>query len=141
MSPRQLSQRQFAYVKIAGPGRHEAITELLGIEPANAWNIGDTNPRNGKPRTFMLWDIRSGLDDTQPLEQHVDRLLDCLSLKSDVLPKLWLEYDLVLQCVGYYPINSGPGIHLSRDVIRRAAQFGLSVDYDFYYVEDHGHDG
>lgn len=87
----------------------------------------------------MSWRLSSGLEDTQPLDQHIGNLFLFLGAKADELRTLWVEYDLMLQCVGYFPA-SGHGLHFNREQIRKAAQLGLSFDLDFYYVDDYEHD-
>jgi hypothetical protein len=139
MSSPPLTDRQYAYFHISGPGSHEEITSALGMNPSKAWNVGDINPRNGQPRKFMSWRISSGLDDKHRLEEHVENLLLFLGPKAAQLRDLWVEYDLTLQCVGYFP-PSGHGTHFSREQIRQAAQLGLSFDLDFYYLDNNGHE-
>ena len=138
MTSPPLTKREYAYFHISGPGTHEQVTEIIGLRPSEAWNVGDKNPQNGKICKFMSWRLRSGLDDTQPLEQHIHNLLFRLHLKADPLRRLWLDYDLTLQCVGYFP-PSGHGMHFNREQIRQAAQLGLAFDLDFYYVDDYEH--
>lgn len=134
-----ITDRQYAYFHISGPGTHEKITELLDLKPSEAWNIGDINPRNGKARKFMSWRLGSGLDDRQPLDEHIESLFGYLGIRSEALRKLWLDYDLTLQCVGYFA-PSGHGVHLSREQVRQAAKLGVAFDLDFYYVDDFGHE-
>lgn len=86
----------------------------------------------------MSWRLSSDLDDTHPLEEHIQSLFLYLQLKVDILRQLWVEYDLTLQCVGYFPA-SGHGVHFDREQIRQAAQLGLAFDLDFYYVDDYEH--
>ncbi|WP_374087913.1 DUF4279 domain-containing protein [Methylomicrobium lacus] len=138
MTSPPLTNREYAYFHISGPGTHEHVTEILGLKPSEAWNVGDINSHNGKPRKFMSWRLSSGLDDTRPLDMHVQNLFLYLNTKADVLRLLWLDYDLTLQCVGYFPA-SGHGMHFNREHIRQAAQLGLAFDLDFYYVDDYEH--
>ncbi len=130
-----LTNREYAYVSISGLGQHEVITTALGLQPSNAWNVGDVNPRNGKPRKNMRWELHSGLDDTHSLREHIDELLLMLGTKELAVRALWVEYDLTLQCVGYF-LPMGHGAHLDREVVRQAAGLGLAFDLDFYFVED-----
>lgn len=139
MTAPPLTSREYAYVHITGPGTHEAISELLGLKASESWNVGDINPRTGKPRTFMSWRLGSGLDDTHPLSRHIESLLLMLGTKAHALRALWVEFDLTLQCAGYFPA-CGHGFHLDREQIRQVAQLGLALDLDFYYVEDHDHE-
>ena len=137
MTSPPLTSREYAYFSITGPGNHEFLTEKVGIAPSDAWNVGDTNPSSGKPRKFMCWKLRSGLDDTSPLDHHIDQLLLFLGTKALALRELWVEYDLTIACVGHYP-PSGHGVHLNREVVRQAAQLGIAFDFDFYYFDEQG---
>jgi hypothetical protein len=139
MTSPPLTTREYAYFHVTGPGTHEAVTELLGLKPSEAWNAGDINPRNGRPRKAMSWRLGSGLDDTNPLDMHVACLFLHLQRKVNALRTLWVEYDLTLQCVGYFPAT-GHGMHFNREQIREAARLGLAFDLDFYYVDDYEHD-
>ena len=139
MTSPPLTNREYAYFHISGPGTHEAITERIGLNPSEAWNVGDINPRNGQPRKFMSWRLSSYRDDKQPLGEHIESLLLYLHPRADVLRALWVDYDLILVCVGYFP-PSGHGMHFNREQVRQAAQLGLALDLDFYYVDDHEHE-
>ena len=87
----------------------------------------------------MSWRMSSGLDDTSLLAEHIAALLHRLLPKASDIRKLWVDYDLTLQCVGYFP-PSGHGMHFDREQVRQAAQLGLALDLDFYYVDDHEHE-
>lgn len=140
MASSPLTTREYAYVRIHGPGKHETITEILGMDPSEAWNAGDANLQTGRPRKAMSWLLYSGIDDTHAIDQHIKGLLRFLLPKAEALRQLWVDYDLTLVCVGYYPPNSGHGLHVDREQIRQAAQLGLAFDLDFYYLDDYGHD-
>ncbi len=87
----------------------------------------------------MAWCLNSGLDDKQPLDEHIKQLFLALRPRAEALHQLWVEYDLTLQCVGYFP-PSGHGMYFDREQIRQAAQLGLAFGLDFYYVDNFGHD-
>jgi hypothetical protein len=120
MTSPPLTAREYAYFHVSGSGTHEQVSTMLGLEPSEAWNIGDINPRNDQPRRFMSWRLSSGLDDTKPLKQHIKNLFLYLASKADAIRALWVDYDLTLVCVGYYP-PSGHGMHFDREQIRQAA--------------------
>ena len=94
MTSPPLTNREYAYFHVSGPGTHEQITEILGLKPSEAWNVGDTNPQSGKPCKFMSWRLSSALNDTQPLDLHIQNLFLFLHPKVDALRRLWVEYDL-----------------------------------------------
>ena len=138
MTSPPLTTREYAYFCVTGPGTHQEVTERLGLHPSEAWNVGDEGPK-GRARLFMSWRLSSGLDDTEPLDRHIQNLLLLLGRRAEALRTLWVDYDLTLQCVGYSP-PSGHGAHFDREQIRQAAQLGLAIDLDFYYVDDHAHE-
>src|SRR5687767_1678855 len=107
MSKPALTSREFCYVFIPGPGSHEAVSERLGIAPSEAWNIGDISPRTGRPRKRMTWKLESGLDDSRPMSEHMASLLLALRPRTEEVRALWVDYELILQCVGYYPPTVG----------------------------------
>ncbi|HEX5050914.1 MAG TPA: DUF4279 domain-containing protein [Planctomycetota bacterium] len=115
------------------------MTARLGLVPTDAWNVGDIDPRTGQPRKFMSWQLKSGLDDTRPLDEHIKSLLLIVGVQTSEMRQLWVDHDLWLQCVGYYPPSSGAGMHFDREVVRQAAQLGLAIDCDHYFVDDHDH--
>lgn len=134
------TDREYAYVAIQGPSTHEDITQQLGIQPTEFGNVGDLNPRTGRPYRFVTWIVQSGLDDTHSLDEHINALLLTFARVERQLRELWVEHDIVLCCVGRYPSHQGSGFNLDREQLRRAACLGFSVDFDFYFV-DCGDDG
>ena len=87
----------------------------------------------------MSWRLCSELDDKQPLDEHLKNLFTILGTRPNELRKLWVEHELILQCVGYFA-PSGHGLHFTREQLRQAAQLGLAFDLDFYYIDDFGHE-
>jgi hypothetical protein len=82
----------------------------------------------------MQWHLKSGLDESEPLERHIDNLLLFLAPRSGSLRELWLDYTLTMQCVGRYA--SSHGLHLDRERVRQLATLGIAVDLDLYVVPE-----
>ena len=139
MASPPLTNREYAYFRVTGKGSHEEFSKAIGIESTNEWSEGDINPRTNQPRKFMNWNLESGLDDTHEIEKHIEALFVVLEPLKNILTELHENYDLCIQCVGYFPA-SGHGIHLDKAIIKKASILGLSFDYDFYYIDDNGHD-
>lgn len=142
MSQPPMTNREFAYLSISGNGTHQEITEILGVEPSLAWNPGERSEKTGRVQKFMRWRKDSGLEDTEPLEQHIKQILMfVVSRKHKEIQELFFKgYDVGIQCAGWYP-PSGHGTHLSREIIREAGKANISIDLDFYYLDAEGHDG
>lgn len=139
MASPPLTNREYAYLRVVGEGSSSPVSNELGIGPTNSWSEGDVNPRNNIPRKFMSWQLESGLDDTSPIGEHIEALLEILEAKSDQMQKLANSYMCSIQCVGYFPA-SGHGLNLELSTLKRLVNLNLNIDYDFYYVSDNGHD-
>lgn len=140
MASPPLTNREYAYLRITSDeGDHSVVTSQLGIEPTNAWNAGDMNPGGKRKRKIMSWQYESGLDDRHDIEEHIVELFKVFEPLSQQLQQLSAEFDICIQCVGYFP-PSGHGIHIDRDFVVKAAKIGASFDLDFYYISDNGHD-
>ncbi len=139
MNDPPLTDREYAYLHVSGPGSHEDITKVLRFRPSEAWNVGDTNPRNGKPFRKMAWILKSDLDDTRGVREHIEALLLLLGARSEELRSMWLDYDLTLSCVGHYP-RWNHGMTFDRELLRQVASLGLAMDFDFYYVTERERD-
>ena len=135
MSQPPITNRQYAYFCVIGPATHEHITETIGLSPSEAYNPGDERPPRGVKSKHMYWKLDSGHDDTEPLEEHIRTILTFLNTRVEAIRQLWDDYDLILECVGFFP-PSGHGFHLDRETIRQAARLGIAVDLDFYYTEE-----
>lgn len=141
MSSPPLTTREFAYLAVVGDGTHQEVTEILGMEPTLAWNAGEPSEHTGRIQKRMLWQRRSGLDDTENLEKHIRSIFFLLYHKHKEIQDLFFRgYDPLIQCAGYYP-ESYHGTHLSREIIRQAGLLNLAIDLDFYPIPSYGHDG
>lgn len=134
----QMTNREFAYFSVRGGGSCDVITKAIGCDPSQAYSEGDPDLKTGKPRGFTHWRLNSGLDDTEVLERHIDAIILWLNRFPGAVKRLSEEYELTLQCVGWYP-GPGHGAHLNREQIRVLGQLGIAVDFDFYFLDDNGH--
>ena len=139
MASPPLTNREYAYFTVTGKGDSSLISSILKIESTKNWSEGENNPRNNTPRKFMRWNLESGLDDTQSIDLHIEKLLSVLEPLALELAELSTKYEVYIQCVGYFPPPSH-GLHLDRKVIERISRLSVSLDYDFYFVSDNGHD-
>ena len=139
MASPPLTNREYAYFTVRGTGSHLFVSSKLGVESTNEWSEGDIDSRNNRPRRFMAWNLESGLDDTHPIEEHIEKILNLIEPLKNKLDELSQMYELTIQCVGYFA-GTGHGLHLDRDSIARISKLPVAIDYDYYFIDDNGHD-
>ena len=135
--------QQYAYFTVTGEFDPKQLSCDVGVTPTDWWKIGDLNPRNGRERKFSRWSLASRLSRDACLSAHIVDVLDQLDERREGFQHVAASHNgderfgAWLQLVGYF--HSGyPGFHLSAESVGRLAIYGLSVDFDFYYLYDHG---
>jgi hypothetical protein len=123
----------YAYFTVVGDFDPKFITECVGVSPSDAWGRGDLHPRTGAERKFSRWSLRSRLEDKRPLEAHVSDVLDQLDANPTAFKEVSVRQGGGMQLVAYFH-TFYPGVHFEQAVVQRLANYGLSVDCDFYYL-------
>lgn len=124
---------QYAYFSVTGDFDPAEISKAVGVTPTEFWRKGDSNPRTQMERKFSRWSLYSRLDTTCELEAHIADVVDQLTGNVSAFKNLSLQYNGVMQLVGYFKTNY-PGVHLDRALVGSLAEYALSVDFDFYYL-------
>lgn len=117
----------------------DEVSRLLGISPDFVCRKGEailetlrSYPENG-------WRLVSSLSASSSVEEHVLNVLDRIEPVAHLLPRLE-RLEVEVSCVVYY-YDYTPVLGLSREVIRRLARLGASLDYDLYDMgSDEGSD-
>jgi len=78
-----------------------------------------------------LWALHSRLGPSASLEEHVRNVLDQLDANKAAFGELSRDLDGTMQLVGYFR-DVTPGVHFDPEIVRRTADYGLSIDCDFY---------
>jgi len=123
----------YAYFSVKGMFSPEEITTRLGIVPTITWALGDLNPHNQKTRSCSRWSLYSRLERSCALEEHVCDVLAQLQANREGVREVALEYEGVLELVGYFH-SAYPGLALHNDDLSEIADLGMSMDFDFYYL-------
>ena len=115
------------------------ISELLGLEPSEAWHKGDPGKYIAQQKESH-WQLFSPLPKNEIfLDSHISALIKILEEKKDQIEKLKEQYEVGISCVGYYKC-ANPGFHLSEELINKCSSLGLSLDFDLYCLGDENED-
>ena len=131
------TDREYAYFRVSGSFDPGEITNLLGMEPSEDWRVGDIFERRGHQfaRRDSCWKLDSGLNDTHPLDLHLNALIKRLTPHRDGLLKVAEHYLVQFVCVSYaYQSFSW---ELDIDVQRKATELGIGFWFDAYSFGDH----
>ena len=110
----------------------DAVTKIMGVAPTSAWLEGDPLPNEGSAkRTHSRWDLRSGLDLTAPIEDHLAALLAILESRKDAVAMAMARFTVEIAVAAYfYEVN--PGFSISSSLAQRLAALGVDVHFDLY---------
>jgi hypothetical protein len=112
----------YAYFYVEGSFNPAQITERVGINPTNSWLEGDVIERTKMPRKCSRWQLRSRLETTATLEQHVSDVLAQLDENRKAFKHLSAELGGAMVLVGLFN-ECNPGLTFERDVIERLAGY------------------
>jgi hypothetical protein len=122
----------YAHLRLVGSFDPAAITAKIGVNPSKVGVEGEYIPGTQKRRTFSSWDLYSRLDRSSTIELHIADVLDQLDVNKVGFRELIAQYGGTMELAGFFWAFY-PGIIFERDLIRRLAQYSLSVDCDFYF--------
>jgi hypothetical protein len=92
----------YAYFHVRGTFDPDEITSKLGITPSRIATEGDSLPRTSVKRKCSLWALRSRVEETAPIEEHVKDVLDQLDTNKSGFVQLSRELGGIMQLVGYF---------------------------------------
>lgn len=112
------------------------ISRLLELEPTAFHARGDQRTGASGKRysqyTEGLWAWAPGVDESEPVAEHLRMLVDVLERKATLLQrlrKLGLRMDIF---IGLFGPDSNFGVSLSADLLERLGRLGVDLDFDIY---------
>jgi Domain of unknown function (DUF4279) len=125
------ADKWYAYFHVRGSFDPDEITRRLGVKPTRVSREGDPIGKTSKKRPCSAWELYSRLDETEPLERHVQDVLDQLDDNRAEFEKLSREFNGTMEVVGYFR-ECEPGPSLEPEIVDRMAEYWLTLDCDFY---------
>jgi hypothetical protein len=118
----------------------EEVTKKVGITPTKTFLKGDRiHSKGSRAHPVSGWQLRSKLDQSSDLEDHIQSVLDQLKVSWQPLLELCSQYDTAINCVMYhYTSDSDPGsgIHFDQAVLDQIHQLNAELDFDLYILPE-----
>jgi hypothetical protein len=109
----------------------EDISKLLGLPCDSALRIGERRGKVGAISKEHEWILNSGLFESQPLENHLEALLNRLDLHKEAIFSLSETNTVEVSCVIY--CSSAPALNFPKSLIKKFEQLGAGLDVDLYF--------
>jgi len=116
----------------------DEISNELKLNPSRSWIKGEKVPNRKSDirRKQSTWEYQSTIDPTEPIEKHIDSLLDTFESKKDVFKKFSKKYYTELTLAIYEYKSCNPGFLLENKMLERISKLGLTLDVDIYVLLD-----
>lgn len=122
-----------ASIRIGGAGKyHDAILEKTGLSPTSSHLAGDRiSARSSGIRKEDIWILSSPLNETEPIDQHIEWLLStvgphCAFLSEVIENSTWA--DLCLGCLSDIPY---PIIATGTSATELVKRLNLALSFNF----------
>jgi len=114
----------------------EKITALLGIIPTKTWRVNDlVHPKAGVRRKSNGWSLKSQLDQSADLDEHIKSIFEELQPSWQSLVEICKQYDAMISCTVYrYKLT--PSIYFDKDIVRKTAELNAQIDVDLYFLPE-----
>ena len=124
----------YTYFKITGNFNPDEISSILGLTSEKQWCIGDKR-LNGTAYDFALWEIGRCTDYNVLTEKQMEKTIELLVPKIDLLKQIKKEYDVdyTLEIVPTVYVNeTTPCLAPSDEIIRFCYETDTRLDIDLY---------
>lgn len=115
----------------------EEITAVIGIVPTKTWKVGDLISKGATLRHKQNgWSLKSKLEDSATLEDHVESVLERLKPSWQHLVKMCTRYYTEIECIIYVYGDDSPAIHFNRETLKRISELNAEIDIDLYVLPE-----
>jgi len=112
------------------------ITAKVGIMPSKTWKIGDSiDPRASIRRKHNGWSVKSQLEKSADLEDHIKSVLEQLQPGWLSLIELCKSYYAEIECVIYIVGDDRPAIHFDKHILQQIGELNAEIDVDLYVLD------
>lgn len=132
-----MSKGKFSSVSLRVASKVKSCTEIsdtLGLTPSKVFEIGDSLRIKSSPekiREESLWLLDLNLNETLPLEDHLNEIVALLNEKMDGIRHIKMDSDVDLFCC-YSSDNGQGGFVLNGVLLNNLGTLGIDVVFDLY---------
>jgi hypothetical protein len=127
--PSKPAQEPYAYFCLGGAFDPDEVTRRLGVLPSETVKAGDAIWGTRRKRQNSLWMLRSRLQSSGDLDEHVKDVLDQLDTNRSAFVELSRELGGIIVIVGFSR-DYAPAISLEQETVERLAQYALRLDVE-----------
>jgi hypothetical protein len=110
----------------------ETISEFVGITCDRSWRVGDRRARSSIEEKNHGWILNSSLENTAPLEAHIQKLIERVSGSKEKIHQISQEDNVEFSCVVY--ASRPPALNFDARFVTRLAELGASLDIDLCII-------
>ena len=107
------------------------VSGVLGFEPTTSGRKGEIRGNGRPPRRNSIWSLHSPLASQEPLDKHLEWLLDRLEPKADAIGGISQRYEVDFFC-GFSSENGQGGCTFDASLLDRLARLKLPLVLDLY---------
>jgi hypothetical protein len=116
---------------------HQQVTELLGVQPTEAYNVGDHVPLSGRRVRLTrrtVWLLSSEVTvSSKDTRAHLDWLLDQVAQAQQSLFDLQFHHEVKMSVCCVWWSAGGGGPTLWPEQMKRLAELNLECSFDIYF--------
>ena len=131
----------YAYFTITSSLSLYDIEAHMGkVGDGRCWSSGEHRMLPSKGTYgFSRWSLLSGVERGRPINEHLQALWRRLSEYREKIIELPEGMEGSVPCVGYFNTHLDP-VEIASGHFSTAAYYRLTLDCDFYFDDDFGHD-
>jgi hypothetical protein len=120
---------------LTGRFKPNEITNLLGINPTNTWEFGDSIQNTASRRKYDGWKL-STANKSDDLNKQIQSIIIQLSPHASKLRAFCEKFNLESEvaCCIYVDNDEIPEIHFNHEIIKKLVELNTEIDVDFYLL-------
>jgi hypothetical protein len=114
----------------------EEMSKRLGLEPTGKWYQGEiTKYSRAKPQEEHYWELSTPYEESWDVNEQMAKVIDQIDKEKLKALMSTQQVSGVIESVIKFE-DSAPAVYLEKEIIKLAAETGLTFDFDIYNVKE-----